>query len=392
MFFFSQSGYLDWLVGRQGQNWTINQRFIREHASMSIRGLLWTAPQGYLLEHLGFGWEYSLSGSLMGIVYYVGMQPNVTGLKSSYLDGNIALSEHLWGWYIWFVVSIVSLSQLVRRTRLWVHRRNPYLGYKPFSTWEVLKYDSLNRSAFRIAYEILMIILNLLYCCSLIFYALVEQKDLQNKGQTFFGLFTAVLCLTITQGWRWSTYYLQWQLRKISKALRRRSAAVPTSPTSGSSAATPKTSIRRGQLSRNKAKKEPLQKAVARANEGFKEYGTVRNNDNDPLLAWPYSHPDRLSPTSEVGNVNASSNRLQLPEGEPEMGLTYLQPASTTTALLILWQNLDNWVWMDIFIWIRRLFGIICLLNMLVLTFVVVAATILGWNSPRYMQQCSVGL
>lgn len=39
---------------------------------MSLRGLIWTAPQGYILQLLGFGWEYSLSGSLMGLFYFMG--------------------------------------------------------------------------------------------------------------------------------------------------------------------------------------------------------------------------------------------------------------------------------------------------------------------------------
>ena len=360
---------------------------------MALRGLIWTAPQGYLLEHLGFGWEYSLSGSMMGMVYYVGAQANLTRIKSKYIDGNIALSEVLWGWFIWFVLSIVLLSQLVRRARLWIHKRNPYLGYKPFSHWEVLKYDSLNRSPFRIAYEIFIVILNILYCCSLVFYALVEQKDLQNKGQTFFGLFTAILCLTMTQGWRWSTCYLHWQLRKISRALKRRStagtAAAPTSPTVGTT--TPKTSLRGGQLSRSKAKNEPLQKAVARAGEAFKEYGAA-TNETEPLLKWPYSHPDRVSPVPMRGAGNVDNNRLLLPEGETELGMAYhLQPASTSTALLILWQNIENWVWMDIFIWLRRFLGIIFVLNIVLLAIVTAMATIQGWDNPRFMQHCSVG-
>ena len=369
---------------------------------MALRGLIWTIPQGYLLEHLGFGWEYSLSGSMMGMVYYVGAHTNLTHVKSSKFIGNhIALSEVLWGWFIWFVLSIVCLSQLVRRARLWVHKHNPYLGYKPFSHWEVLKYDSLNRSPFRIAYEIFITILNVLYCCSLAFYALVEQKDLRNKGQTFFGLFTAILCLTMTQGWRWSTCYLRWKLRKISRALKRQSVVriTATSPSSPPpvGAATPKTSLRGGQLSRNsnKAKNEPLQKAVARVGEGFKDYGSAARNEADPLLEWPYSHPDRVSPVplrGAGGVVKGNNNRLVLPEGETELGMAYhLQPASTSTAVSILWQNIENWVWMDIFIWLRRFFGIIFVLNIVLLTIVTVMATIQGWGNIRFMQQCSVG-
>ena len=74
------------------------------------------------------------------------------------------------------------------------------------------------------------------------------------------------------------------------------------------------------------------------------EYGAVRS-DGEPMLTWPYSHPDRVSPTEEVGNVNAGSNRLQLPEGEPEIDTRYhLQPASTSTAFMILWKNIEQWI------------------------------------------------
>ena len=390
---YSRTGYLDWLVGRQGERWEVDQRYIREYTGMSLRGLIWTAPQGYLLEQLGFGWEYSLSGSLMGMVYYVGADANLTGWHSKFVDGHTALSEVLWGWFIWFVLSIVSLSQLVRRCRLQIHKRNPYLGYKPFSHWEVLKYESLNRSPFRVAYEAFMVVLNLLYCCSLVFYALVEQKDMRNKGQTIFGLFTAIVCLTLTQGWTWGTYYLHWRVKRISKALRRSpTASSPPPPPVGST--TPRTNLRGGHLSRTRSKTEPLQKAVARVKDDFREYGAT-NNEAESLLAWPYSHPDRLSPTEAAAiNGTAGNSRLQLPEGErPDLVMPYhvttIQPASTSTALLILWQNIESWVWMDIFIWIRRLLGIISVLNIMLLTLVAVAATIQGWDSPRFMQQCS---
>ena len=147
----------------------------------------------------------------------------------------------------------------------------------------------------------------------------------------------------------------------------------PTGPS------TPRTHLRGGQLSR---KNEPLQKAVARVKDDSREYGAM-DKDSEPLLAWPYSHPDRLSPTGESGTRNAGNNRLQLPEGErPDLGMPYhvttIQSASTSTALLILWQNIESWVWMDIFIWIRRLLGIISLLNIALLMVVVVIATVQG--------------
>ena len=400
----SRSGYLDWLVGRQGEKWSINQRFIREYAGLSLQGLILTAPQGYLLEYLGYGWEYSLSGSLMGLVYYVGSQANLTNWKSTFLNSNIALSECLWGWFIWFVLGVMSVAQLVRRARIKIYRRNPYLGYKPFSHWEVLKYESLNRIPFRIAYELFMLILNLVFCCSVMFYELVEQRNLQNKGQIFFGLFTAVLCLTFSQAWSWSIRYLRYQLKKMTKTTKetdraRRNATVVrsqpqlaiTANSNGPGSSTPRTNLRGGQLTRARHKKEPLQKAIVRAKEERQEYDRV-TNENEPLLAWPYSHPDRdrLSPIREGEARSEGNNRLQLPEGETEYGRTYnVQPATTSTALLILWQNIERWLWMDIFIWIRRLFGIIFFLNVVLLIVVIAMATVQGWDNPRFMQMCS---
>ena len=385
----------------------MKERFAREYAGLSLQGLLWTVPQGYLLEHLGFGWEYSLSGSLMGLVYYVGAQANLSSVQSTFLDCNISLSEVLWGWFLWFILSTVSLSQLVRRSRRFLHEHNPYLGYKPFSRLEILKYESLNRIPLRTAYEILMISLNLLFCCSLMFYELVEQRDMRNKGQKFFGLFTAVLCLNFALGWTWSTRYIYWQIRKFTKAMKRRSATHSTPVASSSSpssniststpgTSTPRTNLRGGQLSRtSKSKKsETLQKPATTAVRSEAEYGAVRNSETEPLLSWPYSHPDRLSPIKETGSVNAEgdNNRLLLPEGETELGMAYhLQPASTSTALSILWQNIENWVWMDVFVWIRRFIGVVSLANVVLLMVMVILATYQGWDNPRLMQQCSKG-
>ena len=342
----------------------------------------------------------------MGLVYYVGSQANMTSLKSTFLNGNnIALSECLWGWFIWFVLSIMSVSQLVKRARVKIYRRNPYLGYKPFSHWEVLKYESLNRLPFRIAYEVFILVLNLIFCCSVMYYELVEQRDLQNKGQIFFGLFTAVLCLTFTQAWSWSIRYLRYQLQKASKATSSKETpqcahAMRSQPSQHATPnrpgpTTPRTNQREGQLTRARHKREPIQKAVDRVKEEY----DGEMNENEPLLTWPYSHPDRLSPIREGesrneggggGGGGGGGNRLQLPEGETEYGMTYkVQPATTSTALLILWQNIEKWVWMDMFIWIRRLFGIITCLNILVLLVVIAAATVQGWGNPRFLQMCS---
>ena len=49
----------------------------------------------------------------------------------------------------------------------------------------------------------------------------------------------------------------------------------------------------------------------------------------------------------------------------------HLQPASTSTALSILWQNIENWVWMDIFIWF---IGAVSLANVVLLVVMVILA------------------
>ena len=70
----SRLGVFDWVLGRPtaAEAWVYNRRFVREFTGMSLRGLLWTVPAGYLLYLLGFGWQYSLSGSQMGLYYYLG--------------------------------------------------------------------------------------------------------------------------------------------------------------------------------------------------------------------------------------------------------------------------------------------------------------------------------
>lgn len=119
------------------------------------------------------------------------------------------------------MIIISCLSQFVRRMRIWIYSKNQYLGFKPFSVWETLKYASLNRCAIRVLYELFMFALNVVLSCSVVFYSLVDQQDVRNKGQTFFGLFTAVLCLTFSQGWVWSKLYLLWQQERFLKKLKK---------------------------------------------------------------------------------------------------------------------------------------------------------------------------
>lgn len=365
----SRSGIFDWLLGRQEVNWTFDPRFVREYSGMSLRGLVWTAPQGYVLQQLGFGWEYSLSGSLMGIFYYVGTKTNLTMIKSAafhrVLDEGIPCSEVYWGWWIWFVLFMCSLAQVVRRVRVWVYCRNQRLGFEPFSKWEIIKYESLNRSLFRGAYEIFMTFFNVLLWCSLSFYSLVVQKDQRNKGQTFFGLFTAILLLTFTQGWVWSVAYQSWQTRRRTKAQRN-----AQQQRTRSNAGRMKTGSHYERSIPRAANLEEVEAAAAASSNS--------GSETTPLLSWPYSHPDRVSPTG---------GRYQNSHGPPPELHMQVELATTSTAFLIIWPRIERWVWMDVFILMRRVIGLVSVLSTILTVVVTVIATWWGWHSPRFMQE-----
>ena len=332
---------------------------------MSLRGLIWTAPQGYILQQLGFGWEYSLSGSLMGAFYLMGaLTPainNSSFLKDLFQDG-IAYSEVYWGWWIWFVIIISCLSQFVRRMRIWIFSKNQYLGFKPFSVWETLKYASLNRSVIRALYELFMFALNVVLSCSVVFYSLVDQQDVRNKGQTFFGLFTAVLCLTFSQGWVWSKLHLLWQQQRFLKKLKK---------------------IYGQHRQRNSGRHSPSIGDLDQL-----EQVNTRNSETAPLLAWPFSHPDR-SANERLHRPPPSQDPLDAAQPEQYGALMqhapiHVEPATSTTAFLILWPSLEKWLWMDIFIWIRRCIGVVSLLGTGVTVALAAVATVWDWDNPRF--------
>lgn len=370
-YMYSRSGVFDWLLGRQEEGWNFTHRFVREYAAMSLRGLVWTAPQGYALQQLGFGWEYSLSGSLMGFIYYLGMKTPLVEKESGFrkpFDGGIAYAEYYWGWWIWFVLTVCCLSQLIRRLHIWIYSKNQYLGFKPFSTWEVIKYRSLNRTAPRAAYEVFMVALNIIFSGSVVYYSLVEQQDIRNKGQTFFGIFTGTLFLALVQGWVWSRIHLRWKRWREKKRLglgltpERQPYVRSHSPTYG-----PRSSPRPN---------DHLDAAAA----------SNRSGETQPLLTWPYLHSN-LSPCVERRTT------LTLPEGNPIASssdytarpqVAFGEQTSTTVAFLNLWPNVEMWVWVDIFIWLRRLIGLISLLATIVTIVMTVIATVWDWHSPRF--------
>lgn len=349
----SRSGVFDWLVGRQVEsaNWTLTHRVVREYSAMSLRGLVWTAPQGYALQQLGFGWEYSLSGSLMAAVYYGAHHtpsPSDPKVHNVFSTG-LPYAEYFWGWWLWFVLIISCLSQLVRRIHVWIYRRNQYLDFKPYSISETMKYESLNRCLTHSAYELLMIGFNLLLGCSLVYYSLVTQSDIKNKGMTFFGLFTGALFLTFVQGWVWNIIYLRWLLRKAAKVAQRRQYR----PSNGNRQITRTATPRISNLDQLEA-----------------------SGETQPLLSWPNERPESRAERQAHAN---QGNRETVAEAHVQ-----LLPATGSSACLILWPSIEKWVWVDVFVWVRRLVGLISAASTLFTLVLTVVATVWDWHTPRF--------
>ena len=106
--------------------------------------------------------------------------------------------------------------------------------------------------------------------------------------------------------------------------------------------------------------------------------------DEDTTLLWPYSHPER-----------SCQERLVLPEGRCTNAMMGEKVAMTSgeedrrvsrlgAAFLIFWPEVEKWIWMDIFAWIRHIVGVVSFLFTLLTVVFVVVAAILDSDYPRY--------
>lgn len=334
----SRSGVFDWLLGRQPNTlWSYQWRFIREYSGMSLRGLVWTGPPGYALQQLGFGWEFSLSGSLMGLWYFLGAKTPVSH-KTAFggiFDSGIAYAEFYYGWWMWFVLCISALSGLVHRIRVWIHARDTHCGYDPFSKSQTLLYLSLNRCATRLSYEAAMVLFEAMLCCAVVFYALVEQEDTRNKGQTFFGLFTSCLFLGLAQSCVWSAACTKRWMKKAGLVLCGRQ---PNPPASEDTAP----------------------------------------GETQPLLPG-------VDPSLQVNR----SNTLFLPEGSSSLGhaARSYSPSPTLSSLVRRWCVLERYVWMDVFVVLRRAVGVVILLSVSSVVVTTILAVWHGWGTDRFLTQ-----
>ena len=233
----SRSGVFDWILGRQLEGWPYTRRVIRDYTGMSLRGLAWTAPTGYALYYMGYGWQYALSGSLMAIFYFAGAH---TQIRSSALENDfgagVPASEFYWGAFIWLALAFSAVARITEHfLKKWereARRRDrasdayPRPSYKR-SRWTKAKFG---RKASAVVYELTMGAINCVFAASVVFYALVAQDDVRNKGQTFFGIFTAFLflltCQTFTMGRAWTLARVRKATAAAAKERRRSSAEV----------------------------------------------------------------------------------------------------------------------------------------------------------------------
>ena len=322
---------------------------------------------------LGFGWEYSLSGSLMGIFYYLGSRTMVARDNTEFrnmFDGHTAYAEYYWGTWIWFVLIISCLSQVVRRMHVWIFTKKEYLGFRPFSTWEKVKYESLNRLLTRGLYEGFMLIFNLLSMCSLVFYSLVVQEDVRNKGMTFFGLFIDVLLLLFLQGWSYNLLYLKFRQRmKLRNRVNQITVNSPGGAMISSFHQSPRVSPRIPDL------------------DSFETAAAIAKGENKPLMGgWnsgQRTNPYTRSPTLDRHHGAGSDSPIE--SYRPALQMGTVEPANTSTAVLILWPAIEKWVWMDIFIWTRRFIGVISLVATVMTIITCTAALFWNYETRRYL-------
>lgn len=293
---------------------------MREYTGMSLRGLLWTGPAGYALNVLGMGWHYSLVGSWMGLVYYLGGKTPDWDIAYAErnLNGQIQWSELYWGWWIWFVLKLTCVSYTIKvvRKRLRTKRiRNEALDMIQY-LWSG-------------CYETMMFIINIIFACSVGFYPLVEQKDIRNKGQTFFGLLTGVLFLTFVQafnwGWWWNRYHSR---RKLV-----RSGSVATINTS-------------------------IENNVP--------------NETTALLPWPQSHPNAPQGHLEQSDLPSNGVINNLSDGR-------------RFKFAHVWNGLETVFHLDTFIIIRWFLGALSALHTILVLIMFTLCIIMDIHSPRLM-------
>lgn len=229
----SRLGVFDWVLGRPTVGWSndCNRSVIRLFTGMSLRGLLWTLPAGYLLYLLDFGWQYSLSGSLMGLYYYLGgIIPDPDYSPSSHFWENfvgiIPHSELMWGAFVWYVLFVSCMVELIKRRRYQLEQRYQEMDLRLNSKlFLCCANDCLRSKCISFMYQLCVMFIVVISLCSVVYYAAVEQADIPNKMQTFTGLFIGTVCLVLALGCSWGYWCGRWTARIRRDHVRRENPA-----------------------------------------------------------------------------------------------------------------------------------------------------------------------
>ena len=251
----------DWVLGRPIAG-TPAQHIIRKFTGMSLRGLLWTLPAGYLLYLLDFGWQYSLSGSQMGLYYYLGgvipdPSHNVEDKFWSNFVGLIPHSELMWGAFIWYVLFVSCMVELTKRRRHQLEQRYQEMDLQLNSKlFRCCANDCLRIKCISFLYQLCVMFIVVISLCSVVYYAAVEQSDLSNKMQTFTGLFIGTVLLVLALGCSCGYWCGHWRAKRAQEHPPRQNA-VP------------------------QAERYPLLHRSATAHIGRNDYGSLRYDDRD---------------------------------------------------------------------------------------------------------------
>ena len=297
----------------------------------------------------------------MGLIYYAGSHMEDT-YNTTFFDSTIAYSEYIWGVWVWFVLLITCITQLIHRSRKWMYSKSTSCGKNPYKRYNKLLYESLNYTVTDILYQLLMVLLWLALAASTVFYSLVIQPDTKNKGQTFFGLFMSVISLTFFGGWKWASVYTTRQLRRQAK---------------------------------NQTGTDRVARVVPPSIHGRME---GNRSELDPLLPWPYSHPDKVfmdrqkppvylydAPRSSTPVSYGSYNRAS-PVSISMSSETRNRATLSTGALayMLLCPSFEKWVWWDLFAILRHVIGFLSLLATVLTIVLSSIAFAMDLTSPRF--------
>lgn len=383
----SRQGVFDWLIGREEEGWPQVKVFYHNFAGMALRGLAWTAPQGYILYHMGYGWQFSMTGCLMSTPYAFGWS-----LQSYWwMAAGQPWSETIWGYWIWVVSITTALAGLLERLRE-NHSRSGHGHLTP----NYLSSFITNRSL-AILFEVWNVLLTIIFLCSTVFYSLTQQRDTRNKAQTFFGMFTVTLAQFAAQAVVftavWLTKYkdidLTYEMRGVAilcqspLILRNKvhfSANRFASPLDASDEAQPFESYQQG-LGAGRGQVGSINQQPELGSES----DSTTNTDGDQLQRrrsrQALSHSLSSEPTDSDSDDIDWSIALSEPSSSVQAWLHHRLPNMT-------WYFFDTITYSLFPACFRLVQGIIALIGCGVVTYITISAVLWNLQGPRIFDVC----